>query len=56
MYHSSMTTSPMSPTVAEALHGQVLMVPEAGHYPQSQRPDSIAPAIIRFADTVNNRA
>ena len=42
--------------IAEALHGQVLMVPEAGHYPQSQRPDITTPAIIRFADTVNNRA
>lgn len=38
------------------LRGQVIMVPEAGHYPQSQRPDIAAPAIVRFADTVNNRA
>jgi len=42
--------------IAEALHGQVIMVPEAGHYPQSQRPDITTPAIVRFADTVNNRA
>jgi hypothetical protein len=55
-YHSSMTTSPMSPAVAEARHGQVLRVPEAGHYPQSQRPDVTTPAMIRLADTVNNRA
>ena len=38
------------------LRGQVIMVPEAGHYPQSQRPDITTPAIVRFADTVNNRA
>jgi pimeloyl-ACP methyl ester carboxylesterase len=42
--------------IAGALHGRVLMVPEAGHYPQSQRPDIASPAIVRFADTVNNRA
>jgi hypothetical protein len=38
------------------LRGQVIMVPEAGHYPQSRRPDTAAPAMVRFADTVNNRA
>jgi hypothetical protein len=42
--------------IAEALHGQVIMVPEAGHYPRSQRPHITAPAMIRFAETVNNRA
>ncbi len=31
------------------------MVPEAGHYPQSQRPEIIAPGIIRFLNTVNDR-
>jgi len=24
--------------IAQALHGEVVMVPEAGHYPQSQQP------------------
>jgi hypothetical protein len=42
--------------IAEALHGQVIMVPEAGHSPRSQRPDATTPATIRFAGTVNNRA
>ena len=42
--------------IAGALHGRVLMVPEAGHYPQSQRPDIPTPVIVRFADTVNTRA
>jgi len=42
--------------IAEALHGQVIMVPQAGHYPRSRRPDITIPATIRFAGTVNNRA
>jgi pimeloyl-ACP methyl ester carboxylesterase len=32
--------------VAEQLRGQVLMVPDAGHYPHSQRPDLVAPAVL----------
>jgi len=64
-----MTTGPMNPAtetrpagrseaawIAEALHGQVIVVPQAGHYPRSQRPDITTPATIRFAGTVNNRA
>jgi pimeloyl-ACP methyl ester carboxylesterase len=42
--------------IAEALHGQVVVVPDAGHYPQSQRADITTPAIVHFADTVNHRA
>lgn len=42
--------------IAEALHGRVIMVPEAGPYSQSHRPDIATPAMVRFADTVNNRA
>jgi pimeloyl-ACP methyl ester carboxylesterase len=41
--------------IAQAVHAQVVMVPEAGHYPQSQRPDITADAILRFLDTVHNR-
>jgi pimeloyl-ACP methyl ester carboxylesterase len=37
--------------IAEHLHGQVVMVPEAGHYPQSQRPDVVNPAVIAFLDS-----
>jgi len=37
--------------IAGALHGQVVMVPDAGHYPQSQRPDVTTPAVVAFADT-----
>jgi pimeloyl-ACP methyl ester carboxylesterase len=43
-------------SIAEALHGQGFMIPEAGRYPPSQGPDITTPAMIRFADTVNNRA
>jgi alpha-beta hydrolase superfamily lysophospholipase len=31
-------------------------VDTAGHYPQSQRADITAPAIVHFADTVDHRA
>jgi pimeloyl-ACP methyl ester carboxylesterase len=34
--------------IAERLGGDVLMVPEAGHYPQSQRPDIVNPAVVAF--------
>ena len=42
--------------IAETLHGQVVMVADAGHYPQSQRADITTPAVFHFADTVNHRA
>jgi pimeloyl-ACP methyl ester carboxylesterase len=42
--------------IGKALHGHVLMVPDAGHYPQSQRPDITTPAIVNFADTITARA
>ncbi|WP_150243791.1 alpha/beta fold hydrolase [Nocardiopsis quinghaiensis] len=31
--------------VASVVHGSVVMVPECGHYPQSQRPDVVVPAL-----------
>ena len=34
--------------IATALNASVVMVPEAGHYPQSQRPELVAPAITAF--------
>jgi pimeloyl-ACP methyl ester carboxylesterase len=34
--------------VAQALHGDLVMVPEAGHYPQSQRPDLTPGAVVAF--------
>ena len=34
--------------IAQALHGEAVIVPEAGHYPQSQQPGITADAIVRF--------
>jgi len=38
--------------VAGRLGGSVVMVPEAGHYPQSQRPDVTAAAVLEFLSGV----
>ena len=32
------------------------MVPDAGHYPHSQRPDLVVPAITAFLQKVTNHA
>ena len=42
--------------VGQALRGQVVMVPEAGHYLQSQRPDVTTGAVLRFLESVQGRA
>ena len=42
--------------VARALRAEVVMVPEGGHYPQSQRPDITAGAVLRFLESVQGRA
>ena len=42
--------------VARALRGRAVMVPEAGHYPQSQRPEVTAEAVLGFLKTVSERA
>lgn len=42
--------------VAEQLGAETLMVPEAGHYPQSQRPDLVATAVASFLARVAPRA
>jgi pimeloyl-ACP methyl ester carboxylesterase len=34
--------------VAERLRGDLLLVPDAGHYPQAQRPDLVNPAVLGF--------
>ena len=41
--------------IARALRAHVVMVPEAGHYPQSQRPDITAGAALRFLESVQGR-
>lgn len=42
--------------IARKLGGTVVMVPESGHYPQAQRPDLVAPAILDFAHRVASDA
>lgn len=42
--------------IAKQLSADVLLVPDAGHYPHSQRPDVVAPAIEAFAKAVAARA
>ena len=42
--------------IARALRAQVVMVPQAGHYPQSQRPGLTAGAVLRFLESVKGRA
>ena len=34
--------------LAETLGGSAVMIPDAGHYPQSQRPDLVVPAVASF--------
>jgi pimeloyl-ACP methyl ester carboxylesterase len=41
---------------ARAVRGDVLLVEEAGHYPLSQRPDVVAPAVLTFLERVGHRA
>jgi len=41
--------------IANALGAEVVMVPEAGHYPQSQRPEITTAAIVGFLATVTGR-
>lgn len=42
--------------VARALHGTVVMVPDAGHYPQSQQPGQTTQAITHFLAGVHAHA
>lgn len=34
--------------IAKTIGAEIVMVPEAGHYPQSQRPDVTTPAVLSF--------
>jgi pimeloyl-ACP methyl ester carboxylesterase len=42
--------------IARALRAEVVMVPDAGHYPQSQQPEITGEALVRFLAEVNGRA
>lgn len=42
--------------IVEQLGGSTVMIPDAGHYPQSQRPDVVAPAVTSFLSAAAHRA
>jgi len=42
--------------IAATLDGEVVMVPEAGHYPHAQRPDLVGPAVVDFTTRVHGGA
>jgi pimeloyl-ACP methyl ester carboxylesterase len=42
--------------IAAALGAQVVMVPDSGHYPQSQQPELTTAAVLRFLATADGRA
>jgi pimeloyl-ACP methyl ester carboxylesterase len=42
--------------ITQQLGGEILMVAEAAHYPHSQRPDLVAPAIASFLTTTTKHA
>ncbi len=42
--------------IARTLGGDVVMVPEAGHYPQSQQPGITSESILAFLARVATRA
>jgi pimeloyl-ACP methyl ester carboxylesterase len=42
--------------IAGALHAEVVMVPQAGHYPQSQSPQVTTDAVLRLATAVRDPA
>ena len=42
--------------IARAMDAEVVMVPEAGHYPQSQQPGITTGAVLRFLATMPSRA
>jgi pimeloyl-ACP methyl ester carboxylesterase len=42
--------------IARALRAEVVMVPDAGHYPQSQQPGITTAAVLRFLEPINSRA
>ena len=41
--------------ISHALHASVVMVPDAGHYPQSQQPEITTSAVLSFLGEVNHR-
>jgi pimeloyl-ACP methyl ester carboxylesterase len=41
--------------VADTARRETVLVPNAGHYPQPQRPDITADAVLRFLQTLDDR-
>jgi pimeloyl-ACP methyl ester carboxylesterase len=39
--------------ITQQLNAEVLMVPESGHYPQSQQPELVNPAVVAFLNKQN---
>ncbi|GAA3993075.1 alpha/beta hydrolase [Thermobifida alba] len=39
--------------IRDRIGAEVLMVPDAGHYPHEQRPDLVTPAVLAFAERVS---
>lgn len=42
--------------VASALNGELVLLPDTGHYPQAQRPERVNPALVAFFDKTVKRA
>ena len=42
--------------IAERLRAEVLLVPDAGHYPQTEAPEIVNPALVGFCASVAPRA
>ena len=40
--------------IADTLHGEAVLVAEAGHYPQAQQPDATAHAVLEFLTAVHS--
>ena len=50
----AMSTIPLTPSQHTAPYtAHVVMVPEAGHYPQSQQPDVTTDAVLTFLETMH---
>jgi len=42
--------------IGDALDGEVVMISDAGHYPQAQQPDATTSAVVTFLNTALHRA
>lgn len=42
--------------IARRVDGEVVLVPDAGHYPHVEFPDLVAPRVVDFLDRVHERA